>query len=289
MNLGLVMIVKDEADKIRDTLKRVKPIVSSYTILDTGSTDGTITAVRRAMKGVTGTVHRGSFHGFAATRTRALQLAQGTADYLLMLDADHTLHVEGEMPELTADSYLLRVRSGIEWRLPLLTRAAHPFEYRGAAHAYLASDMPHTEESLDWLWIEGGGGVTRDKLERDLEALTAEHARNPLDPRTTFYLAQTYKDLDRPHEAIHFYRLRASMNGFPEERYVARYELGSLLSEHVEFRQGAQELLAAWQERPSRVEALRALANAASSVADKAPLPEDVLFVQPSAYRKVAA
>jgi hypothetical protein len=32
------------------------------------------------------------------------------------------------------------------------------------------------------------------------------------------------------------------------------------------------------------MEALRALANAANSVAEKTPQPDDILFVQPAAY-----
>lgn len=289
MSIGLVLIVRDEADKIARTLERVKPVADHWTLVDTGSTDRTIEAARDAMDGVPGMVFEEPWQGFAKTRTLALGLARDTADYLLMLDADHTVHVEGAQPELTADSYMLRVRDSIEWRLPLLTRAAHPFEYRGAAHAYLHSDQATRTENLDWLWIDGGGGVTREKLERDRSALEAAYAEDPRDTRTVFYLAQTYKDLGLVDEAIRFYRLRVEMGGWAEEVYMARYELGCLLSTHVEFRQGAAELLRAWEDRPTRAEALRALATAAHAVADKTPQPDDVLFVQPHAYRKVAA
>jgi hypothetical protein len=39
--LGLVMIVKNEAHGIRETLESFKPFIDRWTILDTGSTDGT--------------------------------------------------------------------------------------------------------------------------------------------------------------------------------------------------------------------------------------------------------
>jgi len=170
-------------------------------------------------------------------------------------------------------------------RLPLITRAAHPFSYRGAAHAYLASDEPTRSVHLDAFTIKGGPGATREKLERDLEALTQEFAAHPGDPRTVFYLAQTYRDLDRPLEAICFYRIRTEMNGFEEERFFARYQLGVLLSEHVSFAEGAEELLRAWRERPQRIEPLRALGRAAHAVADKYPIPNDALFVRAHEYR----
>ena len=45
--LGLVMIVKNEARGIVDTLASVIPFVDRWTILDTGSTDGTQDLIRQ--------------------------------------------------------------------------------------------------------------------------------------------------------------------------------------------------------------------------------------------------
>ena len=39
--ISLVMIVKNEAAILRETLERVRPIVDEWVIVDTGSTDGT--------------------------------------------------------------------------------------------------------------------------------------------------------------------------------------------------------------------------------------------------------
>ena len=38
--ISLVMIVKNEAAILRETLERVRPIVDEWVIVDTGSTDG---------------------------------------------------------------------------------------------------------------------------------------------------------------------------------------------------------------------------------------------------------
>lgn len=286
MTIGLCMIVRDAADTIEQTIASAVPVIDSWTIIDTGSTDDTPKRAQRALRGKPGRLLKRKWRNFAANRTELLREAAGSADYLLMLDADHTLHVDGDRPELTADSYLLRIRGASEWRLPLLTRAAHPFEYRGVAHSYLATDHLHTEAHLDWLSIDGGPGATIEKLRRDRKLLEQAFVDNPDDTRTVFYLAQTYRDLDMPLQAIQFYRLRADMGGFPEEVYWARYQLGVLLGEHVAFADGAPELLRAWRDRPQRIEALRALANLANSVADKAALPDDVLFVRPAAYKE---
>ena len=287
--IGLSMLVRDEADTVRDAILQAAPVVGHVTVVDTGSEDGTAEIVRDVLREIPGTLHEREWRGFGENRTELLALSQGSADYHLMLDADHRLHVEGDQPALDADAYLLCVRGPLEWRLPLLTRDGHPFQYRGAAHSYLSSDAPTRSEPLDWLSIDGGPGATRDKLERDLQLLRQEHLDDPTNRRTVFYLAQTYRDLDMPDQAIWFYRLRAEMGGWAEEVYCARYELGCLLSQHVSFAQGADQLLKAWRDRPGRVEALRALANAANAVADKAPKPADVLFVRPDAYRQEAA
>lgn len=288
--IGLAMLVKDEETTLPATLERVLPAIDAWTVMDTGSTDSSREIVHELLTDIPGELVERTFDGFGPSRSALLRAAADKAEYTLMLDADHQLHIHGDRPDLGADSYLLPVRNGnLSWRLPLLTRTAHPFEYRGVAHAYLASDQPVRTEQLDWLSIDGGGGASRAKLERDRTLLEQAFADNPTDTRTVFYLAQTYRDLDMHDEAIHYYRLRVQMGGWDEEVYFARHQLGCLLSEYVSFAQGAAELLNAWQHRPTRAEALRALANAAHAVADKLDQPDDVLFVTPTAYRRKAA
>lgn len=287
--IGLATLVKNEAEALPATIERILPVIDAWTVMDTGSSDNSREIIRDILGDLPGELVERPFDGFGPARSALLRAAANKADYTLMLDADHALTVHGNKPSLDADSYLLPVRNGgLSWRLPLLTRSAHPFEYRGAAHAYLASDIQTRTEPLDWLSIDGGGGASRDKLERDRILLEQAFADDPSDARTVFYLAQTYRDLDMPEEAIKFYRLRAGMGGWDEEVYFARHMLGCLLSEHVSFAQGASELLEAWFRRPTRAESLRALANAANAVADKLDQPDDVLFVTPSAYRKAA-
>jgi glycosyltransferase involved in cell wall biosynthesis len=287
--IGLAMIVKDEAENVRACVESALPVIDAWTVIDTGSTDDTPAIVHDALAHLDGELLHRPFDGFGPARTALLEAARDRADYTLMLDADHTLHIEGDRPDLTADSYLIRIRGDMEWRLPLLTRSAHPFVYRGVAHSYLNSDLLVVEEPLDWLSIDGGPGASQEKLEGDRMLLERAFGDDPTDTRTVFYLAQTYRFLGLVDQAIQLYRLRACMGGFEEEVYFARYQLGRLLCEHVAFAQGAPELLQAWLDRPIRVEALRALANAANAVADKTEMPPDNLFVFPDAYKRAEA
>jgi glycosyltransferase involved in cell wall biosynthesis len=286
MTIGLALLVKNEEAGIGRAIEQALPVVDHVTILDTGSTDNTIDVAKATLyeTGVDFLIERRPFDGFGPSRTALLEFArQAPTEHTLMLDADHTLHIEGDRPELDADEYMIRVRDD-GGRLPLLTRTQHPFRYEGVAHSYLVADKPPTVAHTDWLSIDGGPGASREKIECDRVLLEQEHRKHPRDARTVFYLAQTYRDLDMVDAAIQMYRKRAQMGGWPEEVYWARYQAGCLLSQHKSFQQGAHMLLAAWESRPSRVEALRALANAANAVAAKTTVPDDVLFVQPAAY-----
>lgn len=290
MTVALTMMVKDEAKVIRECLESALPFIDTWTILDTGSTDGTQDIVQETLLSVPGRLHHGDFVDFGTTRSHLMRLARAEADYLLLLDADTVIEYDKpELPPLALDLYYGTIHQrAIEFELPIIVRGDKPWRYQGVSHSYLACDDPYTEETLTGLVVVDKGNVTVEKLRRDLALLSAEHARNPLDARSAFYLAQTYHDLDMVPEAIAMYRLRANLAGWDEETFYARYRLGALLCEHVSFAQGSRELLAAWEMRPQRIEPLRVLAHSANGVADKAPRPPDRLFVHHAAYRRPA-
>ncbi len=289
MSICLVMIVKDEAANLFRCLDAAKKVANSVFLIDTGSTDGTQEFARAWAKvnDVPLDLVEEPWENFQTNRSSLLRQAAGRADWLLMLDADLVIHAPDPLPDLErADSWKGWVKfAAMDYTLPFLVRGSKPWKYEGVAHAYLACDEPFDEATIDGLWVEDYSHTTVEKLERDLVALSAEHARNPLHPRTAFYLAQTYYDLDRFPEAIQHYRARAYMRGgWDEETYYAAYRLGRLLCEHVSFAEGAKELLRAWEMRPTRTEALRALAGCAGGVADKIPKPPDQLFVHNTDY-----
>lgn len=284
--IALAMIVRDNAHVVSRCLRSARPHIQSWTVVDTGSVDDTPDVVSRELSGIPGKLHRRPWVGSGHNRTELLRLARGTADYLLLLDGDMELQAGGDLRELTAPVYMLRQREqNLEWRMPLLVAADREWSYVGSAHEYL--DTGPAREPLDkWVVIHHGDGrPQRERLDVALDELERAHADDPADARTLFYLAQTHRDLGNVEKAIGYYRLRVAVGGWDEETFYAQYRLGCLLTEHVSFHEGAAVLLEAFRMRPGRVEPLRAIASAATAIADRAPLSSDLLFVHRDAYK----
>ncbi|MFD3779699.1 glycosyltransferase [Streptomyces sp. NPDC058612] len=298
----LCMIVKNEAAVIERCLSSVRGLIDTWVISDTGSTDGTQDLIRTALHGVPGELRDESWGDFGHNRSLNIARAVGRADYLLLLDADLVLRQDRAMPALTSDSYMLRHEGNTEYRIKRLVRGDLPWRYVGVTHEYLTCDRDDRSEeqrNLDALVIEdhADGGSRHDKFERDARLLGAELERDPSNPRTVFYLAQTMRDMGDRAAAIRLYERRAAMGGWAEEVYYALFQAGALHAESGDWPAAMDALSRAWEVRPERLEACydlvsglrvmgryRAAHAIAASTVGK-PVPDDLLFVQPWVYR----
>ena len=111
VSICLNMIVRNESKIIARVLQSVLPIIDTYVICDTGSTDNTISIIKDFFnsKGIKGEVISEPFKNFGYNRTIALNAAKGKATYALLLDADMIFKIEPSFDKqnLTADSYLI--------------------------------------------------------------------------------------------------------------------------------------------------------------------------------------
>ena len=89
-DVGLCMIVKDEAHVIARCLGSVRPFVNHWVVVDTGSTDGTGELVRELLAGIPGMVVEQPWVDFGTNRSQALAAARTHAAYTMMIDADET-------------------------------------------------------------------------------------------------------------------------------------------------------------------------------------------------------
>ena len=300
------MIVKNEAHIVAESLDSVAPYITSWVIVDTGSTDGTQDVIRNHMArlGIPGELHERPWRNFGHNRTEALNLAQGHADYIWVIDADDIVVGTPDFTQLDADVYRMRLGnpSFTYWR-PQLFRDGVRVRYEGVVHetAVWESDCVVGRLQGDY-YVESRrlGARNRDpqKYAADRDLLLAEVERNPEDARSAFYLAQSYFDLVDFVNARKWYERRIEMGGSDEEVYysmVRRAESMTKLDCPWQVIQDAY--LKAWEFRPTRAEALLAIARryredrrylAGHLFAERAaqiPLPDDdLLFVGADVY-----
>ncbi|MCW2782329.1 MAG: family 2 glycosyl transferase [Marmoricola sp.] len=297
------MIVKDEAHVIRRCIESVRPLIDSWVIVDTGSTDGTQEVVREALSDLPGELHERPWRDFGHNRSEAIQLAKGVADYLLFIDADDSLEIPDDfrLPRLTEGAYEMTIQHGsLTYRRISLVDNALPWRYAGVLHEYPACDVPYSRSQLDGgLHIHFGGDGGRSKINQaekyaqDAEVLERALSEDPDNPRHAFYLAQSYRDAGQPEKALAAYDHRATMGGFDQELYCALLEAARLARQLLQpAADVVHRYLRAHESRPSRAEALGELAfylrengerwPLAYLFAEKAiglPPTDDVLFV----------
>ena len=268
----LNMIVKNESKIIARLLESVLPLIDSYCICDTGSTDGTAAIIESFFgeRGIPGKIVYEPFRDFGYNRSFALNAAveHSSADYVLLMDADMVL----EYPMGTIESIKRRIVEHNVWHIYQGT--AHFFyknvrmvkncagnKYWGVTHEYLQpieGSTYGTFERNDELFINdvGDGGSKDDKCDRDIRLLTQGLVDNPNNDRYTFYLANSYRDNGDNQLAIDTYKKRIEIGGWIEEIWQSHNNIGKCY-----MRMGNPALaIHAWTEayhvHPARIENL---------------------------------
>lgn len=310
--IALSMIVKNEAHVIARCLRSVRPHITSWCIVDTGSTDDTIEVIRRELEGIPGTLKQSSWVDFSTNRNEALDIARtrGT-DYLMVIDADEELLCEpGAFDLIDGPAYscrfVLKNTEGV-WLRKLLLKSSVPWRYQGAIHEYLHLDgvtslvvpnvsvLSHHDSARNSV-----GEIV--KYSRDAKTLKREIRKDPKNTRLWFYYAMSLAGAQKIDAAIEAYRKRASLGGWDEEVFYALLQIAALR----EFRGDhphdvARAYLEAYNFRPTRAEPLWSLAVLHSNAGETAlaelyaraacriPRPADALLVFESIYAWRAA
>ena len=299
-------MAKDEEENIERCLRSLAPYVDRYVLLDTGSTDQTLTIAVSTFEalGLPFTILHRPFDTFAASRTFLVKHAVREVDWVLMIDADCT--VSGEPPVLPDDAEIGLVEyvsNGIVSQRALYLAGHVDWYYKSGQardgrdlHEYVTADTPHGSRRIRGLLMEHHG-VEGDQRsgEDDLAILQDVAAQFPNEPRWAFYVAQTLKGLGRAEEALAMYRECAIMGQLGDEWvWYCMYQAAVLARDPA-------ALQAACQLRPQRAESWYALAcllaeagryDLALPIAAQAyslAEPEDSLFINRAVYRWGAA
>ncbi|MGV3759303.1 MAG: glycosyltransferase, partial [Actinomycetota bacterium] len=262
--VALCMIVRDESLVLERCVASARDVIDRWVICDTGSEDGTPDLVEVLLGDLPGELLHHPWVHFGHNRTLLMQAAAGTADLLLLLDADMTLQVSEPVGPLDpeVDAWLVRHAGDLSYHVPRLVRGDRRWRFEGATHEHLAGDGPVVQRPLPGLVVHhhADGGRRAEKFERDRRLLEAAVAEDPSDARAWFYLGQTLRDLGLVDEAVAAYRRRAELGGWDEEVAYSLLQIGLLLAP-TEPAHAAEALHAAHEVRPGRPEPLHALAR----------------------------
>jgi glycosyltransferase involved in cell wall biosynthesis len=283
--ITLCMIVKNEATIIERCLESVKPFVTRYEIVDTGSTDGTQDVIRKFMGDTPGNVHDRSWKEFDGSRTEAIDIARKETDgrgWLLLIDADEVLSLgkDFDLPDGfdCYDSLVTRCEECVRWKRPTFIRANKPWFFEMPRHEGLycrehAPTCPTPAVGCFILSLPDGARAQESehtRFLRDAKILEEWLKSHPGHSRCQHYLAQSYRDaatgkqpLDRGamQQAVTHYLRRASMPVFPMEQFSALYRAALCMEScGYPWERVQDTLLRAWNMRPSRAEPLHHLA-----------------------------
>lgn len=237
----LTQIVKNEAKVITAGLRSALPYITHYCICDTGSTDDTKQVIEDFFKehNIPGVIHNTPWKNFGHNRTVALQKSREyqPEGFSLMLDADDTL--EGELDPLFFEKYRTTGPDGFyltikqKWskynRLQVF-RNSKQWKYERVLHEYAELKDAVKDYIPDTLYMTSNrtGARNQDplKYKRDAEVLMEDLMKMPNDPRTLYYIAQSWRDYGDKERAKKYYRRRAELRaGWPQENYESYVNL----------------------------------------------------------------
>ena len=303
-HVRLCMIVKNESAVIERCLKSVMPIIDTWVIIDTGSTDQTCDIIQKTLEDLPGRLHFRPWKDFAHNRSEAIELAHSGCDYLFFIDADEILmmHQAFTLPILNADAYSATIlHNNLRYARTCLVSTKLYWRYRGVLHEYLQCEREYAVEPINGLNVryttDGARSRNPRKYHDDAAVLEAALAQEPNNLRYMFYLAQSWRDAGEPEKALKAYQRRTEQTGWDEEDWYAKYQVARLMEATSKpENEIINAYLRAHEARPARAESLMWLgiylygrgrwanAKAMFTIAVKIPFTQDKLFIENDCY-----
>lgn len=268
----LNMIVKNESHVIQRALSSVKALIDYWVIVDTGSSDGTQDLIRESLKDISGELYERPWQNFGYNRTEALQLARNKADYILFMDADDLLEYSPGfvLPQLHADIYWASWQSrhvpSFSYMKPLIVKDSLFCYWEGVIHEYITCDQAMSQLILPGITYiftsEGHRSKNPKKFDEAAQILEMALQDDPHNSRYVFYLAESYRDANRPQEALAAYQRRVGMGGWNEEIFWSELQTAHL-KKTLKYSQ--DEIILSYEQahrlNPSRAEPIYYLAE----------------------------
>jgi glycosyltransferase involved in cell wall biosynthesis len=251
-HISLVMMLKNEEKRLEISLYSVLGVISSLIIYDTGSTDSTVSILKKFSNdnNIPLYLMEGEFEDFSTSRNRLLDFADSIqdVDFLLLLDCNDQLRNGKNLIEFATKNLNNNNESAWmtmqEWFSGItqkyynvrFLRPKNNWRYVGVVHEYLTQygndktfkNLNKIEEVIIYQDRTADDDKSYRRFSRDRELLLNELQKNPKNARTVFYLAQTCQCLNLLEEAYKYYEMRTGMGDFYEEVYLSYHNCGML-------------------------------------------------------------
>jgi hypothetical protein len=234
------MIVKNAGSLIEKVLLDNIGLIDRWCILDTGSTDGTQEIIKRVLKNKKGTLYEEPFVDFKVSRNRCLELAGKSCKFIMMLD--DTYSIRGDLRNFLneirgdqfSDSFSLLIQSeDNEYYSNRIIKSKTNLRYIHRIHEVIDNNnnvnvtIPKNKAIIFDNRSEYMEKRTMDRKQFDLQLLFQELEEFPDDPRSLYYIAQTYGCIsDEVNKAKYFeLRINHPVEGYVQEKIDAYFEL----------------------------------------------------------------
>jgi len=238
--LNLCIMVKNGGPQFEQMLLDNMSIIDRWTILDTGSTDDTIEVINRVLVGKKeGNLYEEPFINFRDSRNRLLELAGESCKYNLMLD--DTYVIKGDLrtfltnvrSDQYATSFTLFIHSSdTKYGSNRVIKRNSGLQYIYKIHEVISDKnnvnvvIPEVAAYIEDRRFDYMEKRTQERKSLDLKLLYEEVEDDPNNPRTYYYLAQTYNCLEDHDKAFYYFMKRCEFinAGFLQERVDAAFE-----------------------------------------------------------------
>lgn len=314
--LVVVLMIKNEEPVIRETLQPfVDAGIQDYFIFDTGSTDKTVEVTQEFFRKnniKNAVIAQEPFIDFAASRNRALDLTEQSfpgAKFMLMLDAEWYMHGAKELLQYCeehknnpAQSHFVRIimNGTLDFQTSRLIRCFTNTRFIGVVHETIFNTSQEKVPSniyFEVLTSHFGLEKSKKRWVRDVNFLLKEYEKDPSNPRTLFYLAQTYHCLGDLENAKKYFEIRVNTIGWHEENFIALLRLAMVYEALNNWEKALFYYQKAFSYRPIRIEPLVRIAQYYLGTSEydlcylfakracEIPYPElDILFIEKDLY-----
>lgn len=244
--IHLCIMVKNAGSLFEKVLTENLPFIDRWTILDTGSTDGTQDVVKKVLCDKKGELHEEPFINFRDSRNRCLELAGTQCKYIIMLDDTYVLKnnirqflhtVRGDQH---ATSFSLFIESNdTEYCSNRVLISKNQLRYIYTIHEVIQQEnnnnniiIPKDDAYIFDYQEDYMNQRTMQRKQYDLKLLHEMIQNDPTNPRHYYYLAQTYNLLKDYKNALYWFHKRAttSLKGFDQEVVDSWFEYARLLN-----------------------------------------------------------